>query len=139
MSSGYPHSEVATARVGTITRAHGHAEETRSGLEDDLHALVQLVLEGLVAFGREAELQPVGHDEARVDSPVLDVLVERLEVSMDVALAALERQSLVHEGAARELVEQSSVGADDRHDAARAAGQDGVAQRVPAIAFEPCR
>ena len=41
-----------------------------SGLEHDLHALVLLVLEGLVAVGRLAELQAVRDDEARVDVAV---------------------------------------------------------------------
>ena len=64
-----------------------HLECSLSGLEHDLHALVLLVLEGLVAVGGLAELEPVRDDEARVDVAVADALVQRLQVALDVALA----------------------------------------------------
>ena len=47
---------------------------SRLRLQHDLHALVLLVLEGLVAIRRLTQLEPVGHDEARVDTARLDVL-----------------------------------------------------------------
>jgi hypothetical protein len=47
------------------------------------------VLEGLIGVGRVVEPDPVGDDEARVDVAVLDVLVQRLEVALDVALTVL--------------------------------------------------
>src|SRR3954454_13962984 len=110
-----------------------------SGLEDDLHALVLLVLEGLVAVGGHAELEPVGDHEARVDLALLDPLVQRLAVPLDVALPRLDREALVHQRAGGELVHQPAVDPDDRADPARPAGQDGVAQRVPAVALGPPR
>src|SRR5215210_1117436 len=111
----------------------------RSGVEDDLHALVLLVLEGLEAIGRLVEAEPVGDHEARVDLALLDPLVERLGVALDVALARLEGEALVHQRAGRELVHQPAVDAHDRDDAARAAGEDRVPQGVAAVALGPRR
>src|SRR4051794_14545218 len=67
-----------------------------SRLEDDLDAVVLLVLERLVAVGCHVEAQAVRDDEARVDVTVLDVVVEGLQVALDVALARLQGQPLVH-------------------------------------------
>src|SRR4051812_21102081 len=68
-------------------------------LEYDLHALVLLVLEDLVGVGGLVKPQLVGDDEARVDVPGSDALVKRLHVTLDVALAGLEGQPLVHKRA----------------------------------------
>src|SRR3954453_7454789 len=106
-----------------------------SGLEDDLHALVLLVLEGLVAVGGHAELEPVGDHEARVDLALRDPLVQRLRVPLYVALARLDREALFYQRAGGEPVHQAAVDPDDRDDPARPAGQDGVAQRMAPVAL----
>ena len=54
-------------------------------------------------------------------SPVLDLLQQRLGVPLDVGLARLERQPLVHRGAHRDLVGEPDVDARDR-DACRPCG-----------------
>jgi hypothetical protein len=108
-------------------------------LEDDLHALVLLVLERLEAVRRLAERQAMRDHEARVDVALLDVLVERLHIPLHVALARLHRQALVHERAGGELVHEPAVDADHRDDAARTAGEDRVAQGVATIGLRPRR
>src|SRR3954451_8139958 len=117
----------------------GIGSSPRSGLEHDLHALVLLVLEGLVGVGGHVEAEPVGDHEARVDPPLADVLVQRLEVAVHVALAGADRQALVHQRAGRELVHESAVDAHDRDDPARPAGEDRVAQRVAAVGLRAAR
>src|SRR5919199_2391743 len=107
----------------------------RSGLQHDLHALVLLVLEGLEAVGCVAESEPVRDHEARIDVALADVLVQRLQVALDVALTRLEGQALVHEGAGGELVQQAPVDPHDGHDPAGTAGEDGVAEGMAAVAL----
>src|SRR3954453_10118434 len=97
--------------------------------EHDLHALVLLVLEYLVPFGRLVEPQPVGDDEARVDLALLNPLQQRAHVALRVTLPALDRQRAVHYGAHRELVDDPTVDADHRDGATIAAGHDRLAQR----------
>jgi hypothetical protein len=57
-----------------------------SGLEDDLHALILLVLEGLVCVRGVVEPKAVRDDKTRVDITVSDALVEALEVLVDVGI-----------------------------------------------------
>src|SRR5919206_122025 len=120
-------------------RGMGISRRLLSGLEDDLHAVVLLVLERLVGVRRHVQPEAVGDHEARVDLALADALVERLEVAVDGALAGLDRQALVHQRAGRELVHEPAVDADDRHDAARAAGHDRVAQGVAAVGERDAR
>src|SRR5690348_185208 len=60
-------------------------------LEDDLQALLLLVLEDLVAVRRLVERQAVRDDEAGVDLAALDAVQQRPHVALHVALAALDR------------------------------------------------
>src|SRR4026207_1072534 len=65
-------------------------------LEDDLFAVVLLVLEDVVAVGSLLQGQGVGDDEGRVEVAVLNVLQQRLHVALDMALPALDGQRAVH-------------------------------------------
>src|SRR5436305_13761078 len=62
------------------------------GLEDDLLAVVLLVLEDLEAVFRLGERQGVGDDPGRVDLPALDAPQQRLHVPLHVALSGTQRQ-----------------------------------------------
>src|SRR5256885_1156473 len=74
-----------------------------SGREDDLLAVVLLVLEDLVALRRILQRQPVGDDPGGVDLLVLDALEQGLHVPVHMALPGPERERPIHECADREL------------------------------------
>ena len=61
-------------------------------LEHDLFAVVELVLEDVVAVGSLFQRQGMGDDEGGIDVAVLDVLQQRLHVALDMALTGLDRQ-----------------------------------------------
>src|SRR5690606_15999877 len=66
--------------------------------------------------------------EARVYVTVLDVLEQRLDVPLNVALAGLQGQSAVDDRAHRKLVDETAIHTNHRHHATVAAGADGFAQ-----------
>ncbi len=59
-------------------------------LEYDFFAVIELVLEDVVAVWRLFEWQGVGDDEGRIDVTVLDVLQQRLHIALDVTLTCLD-------------------------------------------------
>src|SRR4051794_7076240 len=71
--------------------------------QDDLGAVVLLVLEHLVSLGGIVQWQPVADHEARADLTSFDPLEQWAHVSMDMTLAALHRESPVHERTHGEL------------------------------------
>src|SRR3954471_14068144 len=78
----------------------------------------------------------MGDDEARVDLAALNALEQWTEVTLYVALPGADGQRAVHQRADRELVDEAAVRADDRDDAAVAAGANGLAQRNRPIGLE---
>src|SRR3954471_3122393 len=68
----------------------------RSGLEDDLLAVVLLLLEDVVPVRRLLQRPPGGDHPGGVGRAPLDPLQERLHVALNVALAGPERQCPVH-------------------------------------------
>src|SRR5690348_1773415 len=71
------------------------------GLEDDLRVAVLIVVPVLVHFGRLLEGSVVGDEEGRIDLPLLDHVEQRPGVFLDVGLALLDRQALLHHLAER--------------------------------------
>ena len=57
-------------------------------------------------------------------------------IFLDVGLAALDRQALLHQLAERELVGEAAIDAGDRDPAALAAGEDRLAQRMRPLGAE---
>src|SRR3954449_5639578 len=84
----------------------------RSGFEDDLLAVVLLVLEDVEAAFRLVEWQGVGDDPGRIDLAAFDALQQRLHVALHVALPGTQGQRPVHPRAGGEFVEQAAVHAD---------------------------
>src|SRR3712207_3658224 len=84
----------ATPPDGTQVISHRLATGATCPLrpEHDLHTVVLLVLEHVVAARRLVERKLVRDDVAGVDVPVLDALEQRSEVALHVALAGLDRQ-----------------------------------------------
>ena len=68
---------------------------------------------------------------------VLDVLRQRLPVPVAVTLTRAQLKPLVHERAARKLVHEAAVDANDGDDAGRAARQHRVAQDEWAVGLSP--
>src|SRR4029453_13275112 len=108
-----------------------------SGFEDDLLAVVLLVLEDLEAAFRLGERQAVGDDPGRIDLSALDALQKRLHVALHVALPGTQGPRPVHPRPGGKLVQQTAVHADHRDHAAAAARQDRLAQRVRAFGLRP--
>src|SRR5690349_12458504 len=109
----------------------------RSGLQDDLLAVVLLVLEDVVPVRGLVEREAVGDDPRGVDLAGLDAGEQRLHVLVHVALPRPQGQAPVHPRAGRELVDQPAVDADDGDDAAAAAAQDRLPERVRALRLLP--
>jgi hypothetical protein len=107
--------------------------------QHDLVAVVQLVLEHLVAGGRVVEPQPVTDHEARVDLAPADPLQQRPHVTLHVALTAAQRQGPVHQRPHRELVHEAAVDADHRHHPAVLAAHHRLPQSGRAIRLRPHR
>src|SRR3954447_26164513 len=95
-----------------------------SGREDDLLAVVLLVLEDLVALRRIVQRHPVGDDPGRVDLLVLDPLEQGLHVPVHVALPGPERERSINECADGDLANDPAVGAHERDRPATATTQD---------------
>src|SRR5581483_1249887 len=79
--------------------------------EYDLDAPVLLVAEHFVSTRSIVEPHPVCNDEARVDLAALDPFQERLHVALDMRLSGFDFQSPVHDGAERNLIDETAVDA----------------------------
>src|ERR1044071_9757311 len=91
---------------------------SRSSAQDDLLAVVALLEEHRVSLGRVLERHPVRDDEARIDLAALDARQQRPQVALDVTLPRPDGERTVHDGPHGKLVDEPSVDADDRDDAA---------------------
>src|SRR4051794_24278181 len=107
-------------------RASGRQGVRASGRQDDLLAVVLLVLEHVVAPRGFVQREAVRDDPSRVELAALDPFEQRSHVALDVALAGAERQRPVHPRASRELVYEPTVDADHRDDPSTAARGDGL-------------
>src|SRR5579885_1572183 len=132
-----PHSPPRVTRPAP--RAHLPGLQTLRRVQHDLEALLGLVAERPVAFGRVVDSHPVRDHEAGVDLAGLDALEQHLHIALHVRLAHLERKPLRERHADRELVDQPRVDARDRDGAALAARADRLPQRVGPVRFEPRR
>src|SRR6185503_6831918 len=81
------------------------------GLEDDLGVVVLVVVPVLVHLGRLLERGVVRDEEGRVDLPLLDHVEERPGIFLDMGLALLDRQALLHHLTEREF---DGEGPDDQ-------------------------
>src|SRR5438309_1340168 len=84
-----------------------------TGLEHDLDAAVLLVAESLVHGRAFGQTHPVGNDEGWIDLAFLDTVEQVIGPSIHVRLASPNGQSLVHDSAKWNLVEQTAI--DARH------------------------
>src|SRR3954464_6820931 len=100
------------------------------GLQDDLGVGVLLVVPVAVHLSRLLERSAVRDEESSIDLPLLDHLEQRLGVFLDMGLARLHGQPLLHQLAQREFVGETAVHARNREASALAAGEDRLAQRM---------
>src|SRR5437588_265613 len=103
------------------------------GHEDDLDAVVVLLLEGLVSLGGVVEFHPMGDDARRINVALLDALQERMQIAMDVGLSHLKGQPLGMSRAKRHFVEQSAIDSRNRDHPALSACHDRLPEGMRAI------
>lgn len=82
-------------------------------MQHDLFAVVALLQEHFVRPWRILQAHVVGNHEARVQLAFFDKRQKRLNAALYVALARSQRKTAIDDGAHRELVNQSSVYAND--------------------------
>src|SRR5688572_13748640 len=82
-----------------------------SWFQHDFDAAVFLVAEGLVEIGRIVQRTAVGDDEGWIDGALFDLFEQRLDVTLNVSLTGLDRESLIHGLAERELVDHTHIDA----------------------------
>src|SRR3954471_4711913 len=82
-----------------------------SRMEHDFDAAVLLVAERLVHRRPLLQPDPMGDDEGGVDLAFLDAVQEIVGPAIDMGLAGADGQTLVHQRAERNLVEESAIDA----------------------------
>src|SRR5437868_9331062 len=107
-----------------------------SRLEHDLDAIVLLVQEDVIAFGRVVEPHAVRDNEARIDLALLDPFEQRFQIALHVALTALDRNRAVHQRAHRKLIDEPAVDPYDRDRTAIGAGENRLADGVRPVVFQ---
>src|SRR5215510_14759557 len=98
-----------------------------------LHTAILFVVKRPVHLRRVVERHAMRHHKRRIDLARFDIAQQTREVLVDVCLAGLDRQPLVHRGAKGKLVDHAAVYAWHRHRSALAARINGLAQRAGSI------
>ena len=104
-------------------------------VQDNFDAAVGLLAEHLVSVGRFAQRQPMGHDKARVDATLPNVIEQFRHITVNVRLPGFDRQPLVHHRAQWDFVCHAAVHSRDRHRAAFATTFDRLPQHMRPFGF----
>src|SRR3954454_24021093 len=98
-------------RPGRAVGGTGLAMIGSIGLQHDLDAPVLLVAERLVHLRSLVERDPVRDDEGGVDLPLENAVQQIVGPAVNVGLAGVHRQALVHQRAERDLVQEAAIDA----------------------------